>query len=63
MFANDCIRTADLWNWKRLLYQLSYNHCPRVVCILSMRGCDIFWPKGMRAIRSTEISVKLESLD
>ena len=21
------IRTADLWNWKRPLYQLSHNHC------------------------------------
>ena len=27
-FANDWIRTTDLWNWKRLLYQLSHNHCP-----------------------------------
>ena len=26
MFANDWIRTADLWNWKRPLYQLSHNH-------------------------------------
>ena len=28
MFAEDWIRTADLWNWKRPLYQLSHNHCP-----------------------------------
>ena len=27
-FADDWIRTVDLWNWKRLLYQLSHNHCP-----------------------------------
>ena len=27
-FANDWIRTADLWCWKRLLYQLSHNHIP-----------------------------------
>ena len=28
MFADDWIRTADLWNWKQPLYQLSHNHCP-----------------------------------
>ena len=28
MFANDWIRTADLWNQKQLLYQLSHHHCP-----------------------------------
>ena len=27
-FANDWIRTADLWCQKRMLYQLSYNHRP-----------------------------------
>ena len=27
IFADDWIRTADLWNWKRLLFQLSHNHC------------------------------------
>ena len=26
--TNDCIRTADLWCWKRPLYQLRHNHCP-----------------------------------
>ena len=25
-FANDWSQTADLWNRKRLLYQLSHNH-------------------------------------
>ena len=25
-FANDWIWTADLWRWKRPLYQLSHNH-------------------------------------
>ena len=30
IFADDWIRTADLWNWKRPLYQLSHNHCPGV---------------------------------
>ena len=27
-FADDWIRTADLWYWKRPLYQLSHNHFP-----------------------------------
>ena len=27
-FANDWIQTADLWSWKRLLYQLSHNYHP-----------------------------------
>ena len=26
MFADDWIRTMDLWNMKQLLYQLSHNH-------------------------------------
>ena len=25
---NYWTQTADLWNWKRALYQLSHNHCP-----------------------------------
>ena len=29
IFSDDWIRTADLWNQKRLLYQLSHNHCPQ----------------------------------
>ena len=28
IFAYDWIWTADLWNWKRLFYQLSHIHCP-----------------------------------
>ena len=27
-FANDWIRTTDLWYHKQPLYQLSHNHCP-----------------------------------
>ena len=27
-FCDDWIRTADLWNQKWPLYQLSHNHCP-----------------------------------
>ena len=33
MFANDYIRTADLLNRERLLYQLSHNHCPRLLIL------------------------------
>ena len=29
VFADDWIQTADLWNRKRPLYQLSHKHCPR----------------------------------
>ena len=32
IFANDWIWTENLWNWKRLLYQLSHNHCPQWTC-------------------------------
>ena len=28
-FADDCIRTADLWCRKRPLYQLHHNHFPQ----------------------------------
>ena len=39
-FADDWIRTADLWNRKRSLYQLSHNHCPKNV------DCDTcIWEK------------------
>ena len=27
-FANNWIQTVDIWFWKRLLCQLSHNHCP-----------------------------------
>ena len=29
IFADEWIRTTDLWFWKRPLYQLSRNHWPR----------------------------------
>ena len=29
--ADDWIRTADFWYWKRPLYKLRYNHCPSLV--------------------------------
>ena len=31
-FADDWIRTADLWYQKQSLYQLSHNHCPCFLC-------------------------------
>ena len=48
MFANDWIRTADIWCQKQLLYQLSHNHCPllaavRMLCLPSPR-----WPKNCK---------------
>ena len=30
-FADDWIETADLWCWKQPIYQLSHNHCPRLL--------------------------------
>ena len=40
-FANDRIRTADLWCWKRPLCQLNHNHCP----FLTLFYISIsFWP-------------------
>ena len=30
-FANDWIRTAYLWYWKRPLYQLSHNHFQKLL--------------------------------
>ena len=32
-FANDWIRTVDLWYQKQPLYQLSHNHFPGKYCI------------------------------
>ena len=31
IIADDWIQTEDLWNWKRPLYQLSHNHCPKMM--------------------------------
>ena len=33
-FADDWVRTADLWCWKRPRYQLRHNHCPLIKSIL-----------------------------
>ena len=41
-FADDWIRTADLWYWKQLLYQLSHNHCPsRMKLYLDLHRSEI----------------------
>ena len=34
-FANDWIRTTNLWCWKRPLYQLHHNHFPIFTFFLS----------------------------
>ena len=39
-FADDWNRTGDLWCWKRPLYQLSHNYCPRVE-LLKKSFCSI----------------------
>ena len=37
-FANDCIRTADLWYQKQPLYQLSHNHCYIYLLLTALRN-------------------------
>ena len=37
-FAGVWIWTADLWCWKRPLYQLSHNHCPNSLLANSLFG-------------------------
>ena len=39
------IWTVDLWCWKRLLYQLSHNHCP----MLDFLSLLSFWAKCFRS--------------
>ena len=38
IFADDWIRTVDLWNRKRPVYQLSHNHCPHLFVWLTHSG-------------------------
>ena len=35
-FADDWIRTTDLWNRKRPLYQLSHNHYQQKIVYIEM---------------------------
>ena len=44
-FANDWIRTADLWNRNRPLYQLSHNHRPLFVYFHSFSKKQIIQKK------------------
>ena len=41
-FANDWIRTTDLL-WKRLLCQLSRNHCPTSTTLFTFGNCPMLW--------------------
>ena len=36
-FADEWIRTADLWYWKWPLYQLSHNHCPVTASLCNVK--------------------------
>ena len=36
IFADDWIRSVDLWNRKQPLYQLSHNHCPKQKAVVLM---------------------------
>lgn len=40
-FAKDGIRTAHLWCWKRLLYQLSHHPCP-IYYRLNLPLCSVY---------------------
>ena len=40
-FADDWIRTADLWCRKQPLYQLSHNHCPVLSCFPSVIDAEL----------------------
>ena len=44
-FANDWIRTADLWYRKRPLYQLSHNHFPKKYFCYLLIGLEINFMK------------------
>lgn len=38
IFADDWIRTADPWCWKRPLWQLSTNHCPKNIFVTQQQA-------------------------
>ena len=74
-FANDWIRTADLWNRKQPLYQMSHNHCPwgtvvvtsffpiivPMVSIPYLTKCDWTEPSVQRRIRPSRVSWSFRS--
>ena len=43
-FAYDWKWTADRWNWKQSLYQLSHNHCPNWFFGVASQLCRNQWP-------------------
>ena len=61
-FANDWIRTADLWCRKQPLYQLSHNHCPLGAIesrfsLSNFKLFPLFLPSFLSIIRSTGIII------
>ena len=47
-FVDNWIRTADLWNWKQPLYQLSHNYFPNIILfykryLLKDVNCHKLW--------------------
>ena len=41
-FADDWIRTAELWSRKRQLYQLRHNHCPTYLhCFIVKKSLSV----------------------
>ena len=67
IFADDWIRTADLWNQKRPLYQLSHNHCPPWPCYclnsLDNFECNFYLQSGsvysvLRVLERVEVWVE-----
>ena len=51
-FANEWIRTADPWCWKRPLYQLSHNHCPNMILFFLILNLLIVGRFDVYSIRS-----------
>ena len=47
-FANDWSQTADLWYWKRRLYQLSHNHFPSAPHLTKKFFVIIFCNNGVK---------------
>ena len=40
IFADDWIRTVDLWSRKQPLFQLSHNHCPTFDILQLCKFCN-----------------------
>ena len=63
-FANDWIRTADLWCQKRPLYQLSHNHWLSIFLFIFVIFKNKFYRKtvGVSGIRTPTVRVKASML-